>query len=127
LAAFVLDKRKKPLMPCCEKRAWLVLTRRRAVVQPRHPLTIHLKDRVGGDVRPGRVKIGDMVRDAVATGSKATIGRIAAGGGSLRAGNAGAINAAYCKLPDRADGSGYAGRRAPPPAEAGGVERGRRR
>jgi hypothetical protein len=32
LAVFVLDKRRKPLMPCSEKRARLLLTRGRAVV-----------------------------------------------------------------------------------------------
>jgi hypothetical protein len=57
LSVFVLDKRKKPLMPCCEKRARLLLARGRAVVRPRHPLTIGLKDRVEGDVWPVRVNI----------------------------------------------------------------------
>jgi hypothetical protein len=57
LAIFVLDKRKKPLMRCSEKRARLLLTRGRAVVHPRHRFTIRLKDRVGGDVLPVRVKI----------------------------------------------------------------------
>jgi 5-methylcytosine-specific restriction endonuclease McrA len=57
LAVFVLDKRKKPLMPGSGKRARLLLTRGRAVVHPRHRFTIRLKDRVGGDVGPVRVKI----------------------------------------------------------------------
>jgi hypothetical protein len=125
LAAFVSDKRKKPLMPCCEKRARLLLVRGRAVVQPHHPFTVRLRDRVAGDVRPGRAKIGDIVRAEVAKGGNAAIGRVAVRAGSLRAGNAGAINAGCCKLSDRADGCGYGGRRALD--EAGGVERGRRR
>ena len=57
MAVFVLDKRKKPLMRCSEKRARLLLTRGRAVVHRRYPFTIRLNDRVGGDVGPVRVKI----------------------------------------------------------------------
>jgi hypothetical protein len=57
LADFVLDKRKKPLMPCSEKRARLLFTRGLAVVHPRHPLTIRSKDRVRGDVQRVRVKV----------------------------------------------------------------------
>jgi hypothetical protein len=57
LPVFVLDKRKRPLMPCTEKRARLMLERGRAVVHKRFPFTIRLKDRVGGDVQPVRVKI----------------------------------------------------------------------
>jgi hypothetical protein len=44
-------------MPCSEKRARLLLTRGRAVAHRRYPFTIRLKDRVGGDVQPVRVKI----------------------------------------------------------------------
>jgi 5-methylcytosine-specific restriction endonuclease McrA len=43
---FVLDRRKKPLMPCSEKRARLLLERGRAVVHRLHPFTIRLRDRV---------------------------------------------------------------------------------
>lgn len=43
---FVLDKRKKPLMPCSEKRARLLLERGRAVIHRLHPFTIRLKDRL---------------------------------------------------------------------------------
>lgn len=43
---FVLDRRKRPLMPCSEKRARLLLQRGRAVVHRLHPFTIRLKDRV---------------------------------------------------------------------------------
>ena len=45
MAVFVLDKRKKPLMPCSEKRARLLLQRGRAVVHQLEPFTIRLKDR----------------------------------------------------------------------------------
>jgi 5-methylcytosine-specific restriction endonuclease McrA len=41
----VLDKHKKPLMPCTEKRARLLLKRGRAVVRRRVPFVIRLKDR----------------------------------------------------------------------------------
>lgn len=46
MAVFVLDKRKKPLDPCSEKRARLLLTRGRAVVHKMYPFTIRLKDRL---------------------------------------------------------------------------------
>lgn len=43
---FVLDKHKKPLMPCTEKRARQLLERGRAVVHRVMPFIIRLKDRV---------------------------------------------------------------------------------
>ena len=45
MPVLVLDKHKKPLMPCSEKRARLLLERGRAVVHRRTPFTIRLKDR----------------------------------------------------------------------------------
>ncbi|MCW8839351.1 MAG: RNA-guided endonuclease IscB, partial [Gammaproteobacteria bacterium] len=57
MAVFVLDKHKQPLMPCSEKRARLLLERDRAVVVRVHPFTIRLKDRVGGDTQPVRLKL----------------------------------------------------------------------
>src|SRR5437588_12963134 len=42
---FVLDKHKKPLMPCTPKKARLLLSRQRAVVHRRYPFVIRLKDR----------------------------------------------------------------------------------
>ena len=57
MAVFVLDKRKKPLMPASEKRARLLLQSRRAVVIKMYPFTIRLKDRVGGELQPIRIKI----------------------------------------------------------------------
>lgn len=46
MAVWVLDKHKKPLMPCSEKRARLLLERGRAVVHRLVPFVIRLKDRV---------------------------------------------------------------------------------
>jgi 5-methylcytosine-specific restriction endonuclease McrA len=57
MAVFVLDKRKNPLMPCSEKRARLLLKKRRAVIHRVYPFTIRLKDRIGGELQPLRVKI----------------------------------------------------------------------
>src|SRR5437763_16111767 len=57
MAVFVVDKRKKPLMPCSEKRARLLLERGKAVVHRRYPFTIRLKERVGGAVQPVRLKV----------------------------------------------------------------------
>ena len=57
VAVFVLDKRKKPLMPCSEKRARLLLERKKAVVHKISPFTIRLKDRIGGEVQPVRIKL----------------------------------------------------------------------
>src|SRR6266581_3790212 len=42
---FVLDKHKKPLMPCTPRRARLLLEQKRAVVHQLSPFTIRLKDR----------------------------------------------------------------------------------
>ena len=57
MSVFVLDKTKKPLMPCSEKRARLLLERGRAVVARMQPFTIRLKYRAGGVTQPVRVKI----------------------------------------------------------------------
>ena len=54
---FVLDKRKKPLMPCSEKRARLLLERKKAVVHRMAPFTIRLKERIGGETQPVGVKL----------------------------------------------------------------------
>jgi 5-methylcytosine-specific restriction endonuclease McrA len=64
MSVFVVDKRKSPLIPCSEKRARLLLARGRAVVVRVYPFAIRLKDRIGGDIQPVRVKIDP--------GSKAT-------------------------------------------------------
>lgn len=57
MAVFVLDKQKRPLMPCTEKRARLLLARGRAVVVRLAPFTLRLKDRRGGAVQPLRLKL----------------------------------------------------------------------
>lgn len=56
---YVLDQRKKPLMPCSEKRARLLLERRRARVHRMYPFTIRLIDRKQEDsvLQPLRLKI----------------------------------------------------------------------
>ena len=46
MAVFVLDQRKRPLMPCTEKRARLLLERKQAVVVRMVPFTIRLKNRL---------------------------------------------------------------------------------
>ena len=56
---FVLDRHKKPLMPCSEKRARQLLERGRAVVHKIEPFTIRLKYRTTSDsvVQPLRLKL----------------------------------------------------------------------
>lgn len=59
MAVFVLDHHKKPLMPCSEKRARLLLERGRARVHRRVPFVIRLVDRKQPDcaLPPLRLKI----------------------------------------------------------------------
>jgi len=57
MAVFVLAKNKKPLMPCSERRARVLLKRQRAVVVKMHPFTIRLKDRKEGEFQPLRLSI----------------------------------------------------------------------
>jgi 5-methylcytosine-specific restriction endonuclease McrA len=59
MAVFVLDKRKRPLMPCSEKRARLLLERGRARVHSMMPFTIRLVDRLREDsaLQPVRLKL----------------------------------------------------------------------
>lgn len=56
---FVLDKHKKPLMPCSEKRARQLLQRKRAVIDRMEPFTIRLKDRIVEEskLQPLRLKL----------------------------------------------------------------------
>ena len=56
---FVLDKHKRPLMPCSEKRARQLLERKRAVIHKISPFTIRLKDRVvsKSKTQPLRLKL----------------------------------------------------------------------
>lgn len=57
MSVLVLDKKKQALMPCSEKRARLLLSRKLAVVHRIYPFTIRLKQRVGGDVQTVQVKL----------------------------------------------------------------------
>lgn len=59
MSVFVLDKRKKPLMPCSEKRARKLLAAGRARVHRMYPFTIRLVDRVQADsaLQPLRLSI----------------------------------------------------------------------
>ncbi len=59
MAVFVLDKHQKPLMPCSEKRARLLLNRRRARVHSMATFVIRLVDRTveNSDFQPIRCKI----------------------------------------------------------------------
>ncbi|WP_448215598.1 RNA-guided endonuclease IscB [Endozoicomonas sp. 2B-B] len=53
---FVLDKDKKPLMPCHPARARKLLGKGKAAVFRRYPFTIILKEREGGVVQPLELK-----------------------------------------------------------------------
>lgn len=59
MAVFVLDKHHKPLMPCSEKRARLLLNRGRARVHSIVPFTIRVVDRTieNSSLQPVRYKI----------------------------------------------------------------------
>ncbi len=59
MAVFVLDKYHQPLMPCSEKRARLLLSRRRARIHTVYPFVIRLIDRVVEEtaLQPIRCKI----------------------------------------------------------------------
>ena len=59
MAVLVLDKRKRPLMPCSEKRARLLLERGRARVHRMVPFTIRLVDRLQEEstLQPLRLKL----------------------------------------------------------------------
>lgn len=53
---FVLDRNRKPLMPCHPARARELLGKGKAAVFRRYPFTIVLKDRAGGDTQPIELK-----------------------------------------------------------------------
>jgi 5-methylcytosine-specific restriction endonuclease McrA len=59
MSVFVLGSDRRPLMPCSERRARLLLTRKRAAVFRRYPFTIILKDRTQHDceLQPIEVRI----------------------------------------------------------------------
>lgn len=66
MSVFVLDKRKKPLMPCSEKRASLLLKKGRARVHRLVPFTIRLIDRFQ------ETSVLQMVEVKIDPGSKTT-------------------------------------------------------
>jgi len=116
MSVFVLDKGKKPLMPCTGRRARLLLERGRAVVVRGQPFTISLKDRVGSDVQPIRVKIdpgGKMTGIALLanedTNHHGQILRRTSQRFNVQTptGVVQGINARHCKLIHRADGYRY--------------------
>lgn len=53
---FVLDKNRKPLMPCHPARARKMLNSGRASVFRKHPFTIIIHDRDGGDIQKSELK-----------------------------------------------------------------------
>lgn len=55
--ALVLDKNKKPLMPCRMARARILLKKRRAAVYRLQPFTILLRDREGGSTQETELKL----------------------------------------------------------------------
>lgn len=59
MSVFVLDKHKKPIMPCSDKRAHKLLKQGRAVIHKHYPFTIRMKDKEIKDcaLQPIRVKI----------------------------------------------------------------------
>jgi hypothetical protein len=59
MSVFVLDKRKRPLMPCSEKRARMLLESGRARVHKQFPFSIRLIDRLVEDseLQPLRLSI----------------------------------------------------------------------
>ena len=54
---FVLDCKRKPLMPCTPKRARLLLKSQAAAVFRMNPFTIILKNREGGDLQKVELKV----------------------------------------------------------------------
>ena len=78
MQVFVLDKHKNPLMPCHPARARELLKNKKAVVHKIVPFTIRLKERVGGETQPVRVKLDPgskitgivLVREEEANGEK---------------------------------------------------------
>ncbi len=59
MVVFVVDKHHKPLMPCSEKRAKLLLNRRRARIHSMYPFVIRLVNSTNGEsvLQPVRCKI----------------------------------------------------------------------
>ncbi len=121
MAVFVLDRSKKPLMPCTEKRARLLLERGRARVHRVQPFTIRLVDRTVEEsgtqpllvkVDPGSKATGiALVRAEVPPGRNAGVhvGRVAVRKKGVfnvatRVGIVKDIHHRHCRLVQRGDG-----------------------
>jgi len=56
MRVFVLDRQKRPLMPCTQDRAQELLRKKKAAVFRKYPLTIILKERGHGDLQKTELK-----------------------------------------------------------------------
>jgi hypothetical protein len=98
MAVFVFDRRKKPLMPCNEKRARKLLKAGRARVHRLIPFSIRIVDHNVSDcvLQPIKIKLD--------SGSKTTGNfNIQSAHGVVQG-----ISYRYCKLIQRSDGYAYA-------------------
>jgi len=69
-SVLVVDKHTQPLMPCHPARARELLKAGKAAVYRKHPFTIILRDREGGEMQPVEVKLEPDSRETgVAAGS----------------------------------------------------------
>ncbi|HEC85872.1 MAG TPA: HNH endonuclease [Thioploca sp.] len=80
---FVLDTKKKPLMPCHPARARKLLKKGKAAVYRRYPFTIILKERVDGQLQPVEIKFDPGSR----TTGIALVGHFEGGSEVIWAGN----------------------------------------
>jgi len=80
---FVLDTKKKPLMPCHPARARKLLKKGKAAVYRRYPFTIILKERVDGQLQPVEIKFDPGSR----TTGIALVGHFERGSEVIWAGN----------------------------------------
>ena len=123
LMVFVLDQKKRPLMPCTPKRARLMLARGRAVIHRVHPFVIRLKDRRVEDcvllpialkIDPGSKTTGmALAREETTEAGKIHVGRVQVRKSGFfdiqtREKEVEGVNAKYCSLVQRADGYDYA-------------------
>lgn len=75
---FVLDRNKKPLMPCHPARARELLKNKKAAVYRRYPFTIILLQREGGDVQDVELKVdpGSRVSGIALTLNNGEVNRV---------------------------------------------------
>jgi hypothetical protein len=111
VAVFVLDRSGKPLMPCSEKRARLLLERGRARVHRVLPFVIRLADRhvVDCELQPLRIKLDPGSKKRAGN----HFGRVAVrASGSFNIQKSGVVvqgvSCRHCRLVQRGDGFGYA-------------------